>query len=126
MAFGRDPNITLESEINLKKNRLSSYSYLARIKLPVEVRMKRKTFVLLGSGACLLLGVSVFAFQPGGGYRLLRKVALSAAPGGSEYFDYITFDALGRRIFLSHGTEVKVLDADTDKVVGNVDRKSTR
>jgi len=82
--------------------------------------MKRRNFVLLGSGACLLLGAFAFAFQPGGGYHLLRKVSLSAAPGGSEYFDYITFDALGRRIFLSHGTEVKVLDADTDKVVGSV------
>lgn len=45
---------------------------------------------------------------------------LGAAPGGGEYFDYITFDAAARRVYLSHGTEVKVLDADTDKVLGDI------
>jgi YVTN family beta-propeller protein len=75
--------------------------------------MKRCAFALL------LAGVSTFAFQPGG-YHLLRKVALSAAEGGGEYFDYITFDAASRRVYLSHGTEVKVLNGDTDEVVGNI------
>ena len=42
------------------------------------------------------------------------------APGGLEYFDYITFDTAPRRVYLSHGTEFKVLDADSDSVVGTV------
>lgn len=71
-------------------------------------------------GVLLLTGASLFAFQPGGGYHLLRKVSLGAAPGGGEYFDYITFDPAPRRVFLSHGTEVRVLDADNDTVVGNI------
>ncbi len=75
--------------------------------------MKRSAFALL------LAGASVFAFQPGG-YHLLKRVALSAAEGGGEYFDYITFDAASRRVYLSHGTEVKVLNGDTDEVVGNI------
>src|SRR5215467_13901635 len=70
--------------------------------------------------ACLLVGTFAFAFQPAGDYHLLRKVSLGAAPGGSEYFDYITFDPAARRVYLSHGTEVKVLDADTDKVLGDI------
>jgi YVTN family beta-propeller protein len=67
-----------------------------------------------------LLSLAVFGLQPAGGYHLLRKIPLGAAPGSSEYFDYITFDAASRRVYLSHGTEVKVLDADTDKVLGDI------
>ena len=32
----------------------------------------------------------------------------------------INFDAPSRRVYLSHGTEVKVLDADSDKLIGDV------
>ncbi len=68
----------------------------------------------------LWLGAYVFATPPPGGYHLLKKIPLSAAPGGGEYFDYITVDAAARRLYLSHGTEVKVLDADSGAVVGNI------
>jgi len=68
----------------------------------------------------LSLGASVFAFQTGGGYHLLKKIPFGAAEGGGEYFDYITFDAAARRVYLSHGTEVKVLDADSGAVVGAI------
>jgi DNA-binding beta-propeller fold protein YncE len=54
------------------------------------------------------------------GYHLLKKVPLGAAPGGHEYFDYITFDPGSRRIFLSHGTEVVVVDGDSFAVVGHI------
>ena len=67
--------------------------------------------------ACLLLTVSALAFQ-NGGYHLIKKIQLGAAPGGGEYFDYITFDTAKRRIFLSHGTEVEVLSADSGKAIG--------
>src|ERR1022692_1961983 len=82
--------------------------------------MRAPNFVCLASGMCFLLSLAVFGFQPADGYHLLRKVPLGAAPGGGEYFDYITFDAAARRVYLSHGTEVKVLDADTDKVLGDI------
>jgi YVTN family beta-propeller protein len=45
---------------------------------------------------------------------------LGAAPGGGEYFDYITVDPDARRVYLSHGTEVKVVDADSGAVVGTM------
>jgi YVTN family beta-propeller protein len=81
--------------------------------------MKSSRFKYSAMAACLLVGTCAFAFQLAG-YRLLRKVSLGAAPGGSEYFDYITFDSAARRVYLSHGTEVKVLDADNDKVIGDI------
>ncbi|MGD0871441.1 MAG: YncE family protein [Bryobacteraceae bacterium] len=69
---------------------------------------------------CLLLSAAVLAFQPAGSYHLLKKISLGAAEGGGEYFDYITFDAAARRVYLSHGTEVEVLDADSGSVAGKV------
>jgi YVTN family beta-propeller protein len=75
----------------------------------------------LAVGSCFLLAAGcVFAFQAMGGYHLLQKVSLGAAEGGGEYFDYITVDATARRAYLSHGTEVKVIDADSGAVVGNI------
>ena len=72
-------------------------------------------------GSCLIgCAATLFAFQPHGGYHLLRKVPLGPALGGGEYFDYITFDPAARRVYLSHGTEVQVLNADSDAVVGTI------
>jgi DNA-binding beta-propeller fold protein YncE len=54
------------------------------------------------------------------GYHLLKKISLPPAPGGDEYYDYIAIDADARRVYVSHGTEVVVLNADDDSVVGRV------
>lgn len=60
------------------------------------------------------------ASLPGSGYHLVKSVALGAAPGDAEYFDYVTVDPVGRRVYIAHGTEVKVLDADNFSVVGSI------
>src|SRR5438046_5605699 len=39
---------------------------------------------------------------------------------GDGGFDYVTLDSSARRIYLSHGTQVDVLDADSGKVVGTI------
>ena len=79
--------------------------------------MKRSSVLV---GFCLLvLGAYVLASPPSG-YHLLKKIPFGAAPGGLEYFDYITFDNATRRVYLSHGSEVKVVDADKATVVGTV------
>jgi YVTN family beta-propeller protein len=70
-------------------------------------------FCLFFLAACVLAG-------PPLGYHLLKKVPYGAAPGPIEYFDYITFDAATRRVYLSHGTEIKVIEADSGKVVGTI------
>ncbi|HEY6769156.1 MAG TPA: hypothetical protein VI386_30800, partial [Candidatus Sulfotelmatobacter sp.] len=67
-----------------------------------------------------LIGTLVMASPPGSGYHLIKKVPLGAAPGGGEYFDYVTVDPVARRVYLSHGTEVKVIDADNFSLVGTV------
>ena len=70
--------------------------------------------------AFLLPGSPAAASPPQGGYHLLKKIPLGAAPGGGEYFDYITFDAPTRLVYISHGTEVKVINADSGAVVGTI------
>lgn len=83
--------------------------------------MRHSHLARLAFCLCFLwLGAYIFATPPPGGYHLLKKIPLAAAPGGSEYFDYITVDAAARRVYLSHGTEVQVLDADSGAVVGNI------
>lgn len=54
-------------------------------------------------------------------YHLLKKYNFPAAEGSTrEYFDYITVDSPARRVYLSHGTEIKVVDADNGSVVGTI------
>ena len=76
--------------------------------------MKRRNIVFVA--ACL----SLVGLAAAPGYHLLRKISLGAAPGGGEYFDYITVDPAERRLYLSHGTEVQVLDADKFTLLGTI------
>ena len=69
----------------------------------------------------VLFGSLLFSKAPKANYHLLKRIPLGAsAEGGHETFDYITVDAATRRVYLSHGTEFKVVNADTGNVVGNI------
>ncbi len=71
-------------------------------------------------GTALLLGAAAVAWAQGG-YHLLKKYTFGAAEGATrEYFDYITVDSAARRVYLSHGTEFKVIDADNGSLIGNI------
>jgi DNA-binding beta-propeller fold protein YncE len=79
----------------------------------------RLSHVILG--CALLAAGSAVARQSGSGYHLLKKYSLPAAEGSTgEYFDYIYVDAPSRRVYLSHGTEVKVIGADDGALAGNI------
>ena len=49
-------------------------------------------------------------------YHLIKKVTL----GGEGGWDYLTLDAASRRLYISRGTHVMVVNADTYKVVGDI------
>jgi DNA-binding beta-propeller fold protein YncE len=51
------------------------------------------------------------------GYHLVEKVAISPA---RQIFDYAAADSVNRRVYLAHGEELVVLDADSNQVVGRV------
>jgi DNA-binding beta-propeller fold protein YncE len=72
-------------------------------------------------GSLILLGALALATPAQGGYHLLKKYTFGAAEGSTrEYFDYITVDSSARRVYLSHGTEIKVINADTGTLIGNI------
>jgi YVTN family beta-propeller protein len=55
--------------------------------------------------------------QPGeSGYHLKKKIQV----GGEGFWDYLTMDSPTRRLFLSRGTHVMVLDVDSGKVIGEI------
>jgi len=79
-----------------------------------------RQLVFVVFGAALLLG-ALAATRAAESYHLLKKYAFPAAEGSTrEYFDYITVDSAARRVYLSHGTEIKVIDADNGSVVGTI------
>ncbi len=67
--------------------------------------------------AIALLAVSALAATT---YHLANTYKFGAAPGDREYFDYITFDPGSRHLYLSHGTEVLVVNADSGKEEGKI------
>jgi DNA-binding beta-propeller fold protein YncE len=68
--------------------------------------------------ALILAGVALAADS---GYHLLNTYKFPAAPGATgEYFDYVTVDAAARRVYLSRGTAVQVIDADSGKDLGYI------
>jgi DNA-binding beta-propeller fold protein YncE len=83
--------------------------------------MKISSLGYLALGASFLLfGGDRLAAQSAVNYHLLKTVTLPAAPGTREYFDYLSVDADARRIYVTHGTEVDVLNADDYSLVGKI------
>ena len=75
----------------------------------------------IASGVLVMVLGSFSLLMAAPGYHLLKKYSFGAAEGATrEYFDYITVDSGARRVYLSHGTEIKVLDADSGALVGNI------
>jgi len=54
--------------------------------------------------------------RPEPAYHIIKKVSL---PGGTSW-DYVFVDADGRRVYVSHGTQVEVLNADTFEYVATI------
>jgi hypothetical protein len=71
----------------------------------------------LGVAAFTGLFLPVVSAAPGAsGYHVIKTVPISGEGG----WDYVYVDSDARRIYVSHGTQVVVLDADTYAVVGSI------
>jgi DNA-binding beta-propeller fold protein YncE len=72
--------------------------------------MQGMTSVLVGffSAALLLQGAT--------NYKVVGRYPIPGVGG----FDYVTLDGPARRLYVSHGTQVDVMDADSGKVVGAI------
>jgi DNA-binding beta-propeller fold protein YncE len=64
----------------------------------------------------VLLSFTLLWFQGGSGYKVETRYSVP----GNGGFDYLTIDSTARRLYLSHGTQVDVLDADSGKLVGTI------
>lgn len=84
--------------------------------------MKLHRFTLLaGAALAILLSAVSLVIAASPTYHFLKKYPFGAAPGSTrEYFDYISVDSAARRVYVSHGTEIIVLDADSGKTIGNI------
>src|SRR5262244_1604056 len=56
------------------------------------------------------------AFAAATGYHVIGEMKI----GGEGGWDYLTVDSAARRLYVSHGTHVAVVDLDTNKVVGDI------
>ena len=54
--------------------------------------------------------------QSSTGYKVVGRYPI----GGVGGFDYISIDSSARRLYVSHGTQVEVLDADNGKIIGTI------
>jgi len=92
--------------------------------IPARVRVGSQTFhpdtsedslkkwLILCAGVLITIGASFAA----AGYHLLRTIPV----GGTGGWDYLTVDEIGQRVFVSHETQVEVIDLASNSVQGKI------
>ncbi len=73
--------------------------------------MRHKTATILG-----ILASTAVVFAAATGYHITGEIQI----GGEGGWDYLTADSAARRLYVSHGTHVVVIDLDSNKVVGDI------
>ncbi len=80
----------------------------------------RKRFTLLTLSVAILLCAAAFsrvAAAPGSsGYHVIKTVSVP----GDEGWDYLLVDSDARRVYISHGSHVVVMNADTYAIEGDI------
>src|SRR5713226_2819849 len=62
------------------------------------------------------LSIALVSLPGGAGYKLETRYPVP----GNGGFDYLTIDSAARRLYLSHGTQVDVVDPDNGKLIGTI------
>src|SRR6202045_2729103 len=89
-----------------------------------EIFMRKRSAALavlgpLSVALVLCAGLKSRAASPApgpSGYHVVKTVSIP----GDEGWDYITVDAAARRVYISHGSHVVVMNADTYAIEGDV------
>ncbi|MEK6334757.1 MAG: YncE family protein [Acidobacteriota bacterium] len=63
-----------------------------------------------------VLALLLVSFQGGTGYKVETRYPVP----GNGGFDYLTIDSSARRLYVSHGTQVDVIDPDNGKLIGTI------
>jgi DNA-binding beta-propeller fold protein YncE len=67
--------------------------------------------------AILILSCTAFAAPaPAGGYAIVKKLPIPGTGG----WDYLAVDDAARRLYVSHGTKVEILNLDSGEVLGSI------
>lgn len=77
--------------------------------------MLRKSVLWMGIVFTLASVTAAFA-APASGYHVLKTYNV----GGEGGWDYLIADSEARRVYISRGTHVMVMDADSGKIVGDI------
>jgi len=64
----------------------------------------------------LSLSLLAASAQTAGDYHIIKKIPIA----GEGSWDYLTVDESARRLYVSHGTQVEVLDVDSGAIVGKI------
>ncbi|HEY6373054.1 MAG TPA: YncE family protein [Candidatus Sulfotelmatobacter sp.] len=76
--------------------------------------MLKRVFCLV---TVLSLSCVMFAAPaPSGGYSIIKKISIP----GTGSWDYLAVDEAARRLYVSHGTQVEVIDIDSLAAVGRI------
>jgi len=79
--------------------------------------MNKSSLLALSVLTCAALAAhAADAPAASGPYHFIKEIHL----GGLSSTDYLTVDPVGRRLYVSHGTSVTVVDIENDKVVGEI------
>ena len=84
------------------------------MKITVRKRVFRAARLLCAASAVFVI---VAAFASDGSYSVIKKIPI---PGQGSW-DYLTVDTAARRLYVSHGTQVEVLDLDSGAIVGKIE-----
>src|SRR5437870_705339 len=66
--------------------------------------------------AMFAVATAMLLMQSGTGYKVETRYPVP----GNGGFDYLSIDSAARRLYLSHGNEVNVVDADNGKLIGTI------
>jgi len=72
--------------------------------------------MLITRSALLAFVSATILVQAGTGYKVVGRYPVPGIGG----FDYVTLDGSARRLYVSHGTQVEVVDADSGKLIGTI------
>jgi DNA-binding beta-propeller fold protein YncE len=85
------------------------------MKITLQRTVLRSATILLAISIASVIVAGVLASDTG--YTLIKKIPIPGQGG----WDYLTVDEAARRLYVSHGTQVEVLDVDSGAIVGKIE-----
>jgi DNA-binding beta-propeller fold protein YncE len=80
--------------------------------MPLAIHFRRGTL----KRSAIVLFTCLVASASAGDYQITKKIPIPGQGG----WDYLTVDEGARRLYVSHGTQVEVLDVDSGAIVGSI------